>query len=110
MSQEITIPTCDVCPYWDPTVDSEKSRACLRHAPTLVSTTVDPERNIALGDAAWPMCDNDFTCGDHPDYPNYIEELADRLADAKKKRQKRELIEEAKGSKGSVKVDDEETD
>jgi len=107
MSQEIEIPTCDTCPYWDPTTESEMSRACLRGAPTMVAAMVDQERGIALGDAAWPMCDNNFTCGDHPDYEHYIEELADRLAVAKRKKQQRDLIDEARTSKGSTKVDDE---
>ena len=106
MSTEIEIPTCDTCPYWDPTVDSAQSRACVRQAPQMVALANEPERGIAKGDAQWPYTDHDFTCGDHPEYPTYVEELADRLAVAKHKRQKLELIEAAKQAKGAKTVEE----
>ncbi|MCP4540131.1 MAG: hypothetical protein GY832_23585 [Chloroflexi bacterium] len=55
-------PTCGTCPYWggsEKGVDLEFAEVCRRHArPSSVSWT-----RVYIGD--W--------CGDHPDFPAWIE-------------------------------------
>ena len=67
-------PTCGTCPYFSEdeageTVDG-KYGLCRRHAPhpIFVNKVVEEE-----DDTIWPILLSDEWCGEHPDFPEWLE-------------------------------------
>jgi hypothetical protein len=97
-------PTCNTCPYWDrddimdtDDIDSEEAEIpgdqclCHRYPPRNHPEHIIPldrqaqDRNrgatmhISNGDYP-PLTRRDYWCGEHPDFPAYIESLRDKAA------------------------------
>ncbi len=69
-------PTCETCPYWDSDSCVEEFWcACRRNPPTLEG---DEERG------GWLATHRENWCGEHPDFPKWIEEQRKDANDAKK--------------------------
>jgi len=59
-------PTCETCPYWYSEGDHSIGE-CRRHAPTYVPATM-----IASANSSWWETERDESCGDHPDFEEYL--------------------------------------
>lgn len=66
-------PRCETCPFWDKLTDDVIAFGrCRRHPPTVIPNTY----KVLLDDAPltlWPKTDRSDYCGDHPDFPAYID-------------------------------------
>jgi hypothetical protein len=62
-------PTCETCPYWE-SLDCNLGY-CRRRAPRPYSDLMsEHEERFA---AEWPSSTPDDWCGEHPDFPEWIE-------------------------------------
>ena len=80
-------PTCETCPYWLCRIppnkdDSDGVGYCRRSPPLVTSATLGrwrPCDESIYGihhdrlTSAWPHCDGADWCGEHPDFPAWIE-------------------------------------
>lgn len=66
-------PTCETCPYWmiEPNEPDRSRGECRRNAPKPSPTG----QNVNVDVEYWPQVFNDAWCGEHPDFPAYIEGL-----------------------------------
>lgn len=64
-------PTCQTCPYWDNEYTGEKfCGLCRRSAP---QCRLEKEDSAESFWADWPKSCDDHWCGEHPDFPAWIE-------------------------------------
>jgi len=64
-------PACETCPYWLVSDRDDNQGTCSRYPPTVpsdVSCQYDPLSML------WPLTYHDTSCGEHPDFPAWIEE------------------------------------
>lgn len=60
-------PTCESCPYWDRVDEGDEHGWCHRYPPVIDPD--DPDEVIS------PFVVRRRWCGEHPDFPDYLEEL-----------------------------------
>lgn len=66
-------PKCATCPYYEETELFEQGTSeglCIRHPPSLVAKSDRPEQYEAWAN---PVVSSEDSCGEHPDFPAYIE-------------------------------------
>ena len=70
-------PTCETCPYWEKW-DEGSVGNCQRHAPIPSVERYAPEligpHGATRASTFWPETDPSDACGDHPDFPAWLEE------------------------------------
>lgn len=66
-------PTCGTCPYWDETHWGPKTGYCLRMPPQVQKGLDD------LYFGVWPLTADGAGCGEHPEFPEYIRSLKDKV-------------------------------
>lgn len=71
-------PTCESCPYWFTWAQNDKKTArgeCRKNAPFMRWVKFDKEESKRMYNFAMPQTQIDFYCGEHPDFPAYLESL-----------------------------------
>ena len=78
-------PICDECPYWKKLFDDPTRGECRKHPPVIVdcvAAAMGADATANVGDytlkcvdyaSCWPFVNFDEFCGEHPDFPAWIE-------------------------------------
>lgn len=80
------LPTCETCPYWDKirlNCVTEHSGQCRKNPPELLLETADGTETFTRIRRAslWPVTISSHYCGEHPDFPEYLQARKDGTAE-----------------------------
>ncbi len=68
-------PTCKTCPYWEHDNENEYPKGlCKRHAPQALPCSREAVWT-GYPFASWTETESTEWCGEHPDFPAYLESL-----------------------------------
>jgi hypothetical protein len=77
-------PTCETCPWWQDNserFENDGMGQCRKTIPNPFrygSIKTDPDIET---ESYWPICPKGAWCGEHPDFPAYLESLKEEKGD-----------------------------